>query len=212
MFSHLRRFFHEHPTMLLTSCYFIITAIGVLYSYFFYREFDINILKLADLSDFLLASILEPYTLLAFIFLSATSFLLFLLDTSFRKRFPKYGKFAEKRFFAKYTDPIGFLFIVVVLNYSFIESLAINNSRQIKQDGGDIVLIRLADPGKDSAEKQLSLLGSSSRYAYFFDTNRQTSLIIPVENVSFIRKNLTNTLKKSPKQPKPVKEKDSKQS
>ena len=53
-----QRLFREHPALLLTVCYFLITLIGVIYSYFFYQEFGINIVKFADLSDFLLASIL----------------------------------------------------------------------------------------------------------------------------------------------------------
>ena len=50
----LRIYAKEHPTLLLSICYFIVTIIGVVYSFFFYAEFGIEILKYADLSDFLL--------------------------------------------------------------------------------------------------------------------------------------------------------------
>jgi hypothetical protein len=49
-----------HPSLLLTLVYLLVSAIGVIYSYFFYREFGISIVKFVDLSDFLLASIQEP--------------------------------------------------------------------------------------------------------------------------------------------------------
>ena len=107
----IKTFFSKHPTMLLTLCYFIITAIGISYSYLFYKEFGINILKFADLSDFLLASILEPMSIIVFVVLVIGSSLLYWADFIVRKRFPSYGRFLEKKFLSKYSDPIGFVLL-----------------------------------------------------------------------------------------------------
>ncbi|HAG73464.1 MAG TPA: hypothetical protein DCL66_14800 [Gammaproteobacteria bacterium] len=66
MISLLYRMTRDHPSLLLTLAYLLVSAIGVIYSYFFYREFGINIVKFVDLSEFLLASIQEPISIATF--------------------------------------------------------------------------------------------------------------------------------------------------
>ena len=66
MISLLYRMTGDHPSLLLTLAYLLVSAIGVIYSYFFYREIGINIVKFVDLSDFLLASIQEPISIATF--------------------------------------------------------------------------------------------------------------------------------------------------
>ena len=60
LINFFQRMIRAHPSLLLTLVYLSVSAIGVIYSYFFYREFGISIVKFVDLSDFLLASIQEP--------------------------------------------------------------------------------------------------------------------------------------------------------
>jgi len=72
----LQNYYRDHPTLLLSLCYFLVTIIGVIYSYYFYAEFDITILKFADLSDYLLASILEPMSVVIFVLILTLYFFL----------------------------------------------------------------------------------------------------------------------------------------
>jgi hypothetical protein len=67
MINFLQRMTRDHPSLLLTLAYLLVSAIGVVYSFFFYREFGINIVKFVDLSDFLLASIQEPISIAIFL-------------------------------------------------------------------------------------------------------------------------------------------------
>jgi hypothetical protein len=188
MNEQVRLMFREHPTMLLTFCYFIITIIGVLYSYFFYNEFDINIVKFADLSDFLLASILEPKSILIFISLIIVSFVFHKLDKLIRKKYKIYGNFADKKLKAKYTDPIGYFVILVFYTTVLVHHLAVRNATQVKSGSSDDFLVRISDPGNHQVEKTLALLGSSSRYLYFYSHKKSETQVIPVENVSFMIK------------------------
>ena len=180
--------FREHPTMLLTFCYFIITIIGVLYSYFFYKEFGINIIKFADLSDFLLASILEPKSVVIFISLIVITSFFYWLDYLLRKKYKGYGNLLEKKFKSKFTDPIGYVLILVVFTTYFVEHIAISNAKEVKSGETDDFLVRISDPGDHQVEKYLALLGSSSRYVYLFNKGKSEALVIPVENVSFMIK------------------------
>ena len=187
----IKEFFSKHPTMLLTLCYFIITAIGVIYSYYFYQEFGINILKFADLSDFLLASILEPLSIVVFGLLVVTNLFLYWLDIILRKRFPSYGRFLERKFMSKYSDPIGFVILISVFTFSLIETVAIRNSEEIKLEGGDEFLVKMTEYEVNVTESRLTVLGSSSRYAYFYDSKKSVALVVPVENVAFMKKSIS---------------------
>lgn len=183
--------------MLLTICYFIITVIGIVYSYYFYQAFEINILKFADLSDFLLASILEPRSIVIFILLVVFSILMFLFDFWIRKRFKGYANFMEKKFMSKYSDPIAFSIVVIVFTLHFVNFLAISNANKIKKGNFDGFEIRLSDPGENAAEQTLAVLGSSSRYTYLYNPKKNESLIIPVENVSFMLKKMKTQIDKN---------------
>lgn len=190
MFSQIKLFFREHPTMLLTFCYFVITVLGVLYSYYFYKEFGINILKFADLSDFLLASILEPQTLILFLGVTFLTILNILLEAFMKKRFKGYKQFSNDKLKAKYTEPFLHIMIVTSITAMMTSVLATNNADIIKSGSFDEFQVRIADPGTLSANQSLALLGSSSRYVYFYNAKNSEALVIPVENVSFMRKTL----------------------
>jgi hypothetical protein len=190
MNEQVRLTFREHPTMILTFCYFIITIIGVLYSYFFYKEFNINIIKFADLSDFLLASILEPKSIIIFISLIIITSLYYWFEIFLRKKYKFFGNFMNKRLKSKYTDPIGYLFIMVVCTTILVQHLAIRNAIQIKSGNSDDFLVRISDPGNHQVEENLALLGSSSRYLYFYNNDKSEIQVIPVENVSFLIKKI----------------------
>jgi hypothetical protein len=208
--STFKEIFKQHPTLLLTVCYFLITAIGIVYSYLFYREFEINILKFADLSDFLLASILEPRTLVVFIAMVVFTLACYWIDNWFRRKFPRYDSFNEKVFKAKSTDPIAFIFIVLAATYVLLDKLAIRNANFIKQDQTNTEQTRGANNISDnmsldirdrfsvkfgeftSQPQHLILLGSSSRYAYLYHQELKQSWVVPVENIAVLVKQMSN--------------------
>lgn len=195
MNEQVKYIFKEHPTIVLTFCYFIITIIGVLYSYFFYREFDINIIKFADFSDFLLASILEPKSILVFISLILTASIFYWIDNLFRNKYKSYGDFVEKKFKSKYTDPISYFIILVFYTTFLVQHLAVNNADQVKAGNTDDFFVRISDPGTHQAEQTLALLGSSSRYTYFYNSDKHEAQVIPVDNVSFMIKKIVEDVK-----------------
>jgi hypothetical protein len=190
MLSQLKLFFREHPTILLTFCYFIITILGVLYSYYYYKEFGINILKFSDLSDFLLASVLEPQTLLLFLGVITVTTIFILSDAFMKSKFKSYNQFSKDKLKSKYTDPLVNILVVAVITASMTSTLASKNADKIKLGNFDEYEVRIADPGPLSTDQSLALLGSSSRYIYFYNLKESEALVIPVENVSFMRKNL----------------------
>ncbi|MDD9895428.1 MAG: hypothetical protein OXU24_06535 [Gammaproteobacteria bacterium] len=91
----MKNFISEHPTPVLTLSYFLVTAIGVLYSFFFYREFGISFAQFADLSDFLLVSLVEPSSIAIFLVVVIFTFLACQLDFLARRKWSGYGRWSE---------------------------------------------------------------------------------------------------------------------
>ena len=90
----------------------------------------------------------------------------------------------------KYSDPILFISAIIILTTAVVNILAVNNAKNIKSGIVDEFSVRLSDPGEHIQELPLALLGSSSRYAYFYDVSKSETIVIPVENFSFMRKKI----------------------
>lgn len=191
MYPAVKSFARENPTMILTLCYILITAIGTGYSFFFYREFDINIIKFADLSDFLLAAILEPRSLLLFAFTVFMTSVAFWLDNLLRKRFKLYQNIIENRLKARYTDPIMLIIVVLFLTIVLMQDLAVKNAHAIKNESKDNYQVMFSDNDSNQPMINLELLGSTSRFVYFYDHKNQHSVVISPENLNYMKKSVT---------------------
>ncbi len=204
MYPAVKSFAREHPTMVLTLSYVLITAIGTIYSFFFYGEFDINIIKFADLSDFLLVAILEPRSLFMFTFIVLLMLAAYWFDTLLRKRFKFYHNFVHNRMKAKYTDPIMVMGIVLLFTVIMMRDLAVKNAEQIKTHGKDSYQVMFSENGEEVSSKQLELLGSTSRFVYLYDQNNNKAVVIAPENIGYMRKSVTekNTAKEAESTPK----------
>lgn len=195
----LRLYSKEHPTLLLSVCYFIVTIIGVVYSFFFYAEFGIEILKYADLSDFLLAAILEPLSVAIFIFWLCFYIVSFKFELWARKKFNRYGRFIEKSMKPKYSDPILLCIAITVITVIYVKNLAIDNTVKIKSGEFDLYSVSIPNSLK---EQPIALLGTSSRFSYFYDMEAKESIVVPIENIAFMRKKTINkSLERSEKKP-----------
>ena len=177
----------DHPTLVLTLSYLLVTLIGVDYSLSFYNQFGINIVKFADVSDFLLASILEPISIIIFFAVGAFTFVMFLLDFWLRKRLPGYGRWTANKMASRYTDPLIFVVAVSVFVGLYVSDYAKHNAEAVKAGESDEYIVRIADYN-ESREKTLALLGNSNRFTFLYDLAQAEVLIVPVENVSFLRK------------------------
>jgi len=184
----LKEMFRDHPTLVFTLCYFLVTLIGVIYSYFFYHEFGINIVKFVDLSDFLLASIQEPVSLVIFLVIGVIVVVLYLFDFWIRKRFPGYGRWMQNKAAARYTDPISFVLVIAVFVFFWVRNYAIYNADEVKAGIIDEYKIQFANASEQAAERSLALLGNTSRFSYFYDVQNTEVLVVPVENIALMRK------------------------
>ena len=85
----------EHPALILSAMYFVASLIGLVFSWDFLRIFNINVFRYAEISDFLLASLKEPFTWL----LAVVAVALVLFDNAMSRRVEARG---PGRFFRWY--------------------------------------------------------------------------------------------------------------
>jgi len=188
MTTFLKKLTHEHPTLVITLCYFLVTLIGVIHSFYFYREFGINILKFADLSDFLLAAIIEPVSIIIFLGVVAFFLIAFFADFWLRNKFKGYGRWMKNKAAASYTDPVIFVVIVAVFVFVYVRNFAVNNADEVKSGIFDEYTVRFLDAGEMEEQQVLALLGSSNRFSYYFDYEDSSALVVPSENIAFMQK------------------------
>ena len=72
----LLNFLESNTTAALTLLYVYVSAIGMLYSYFLYRDFGISIFDHSEIADFLLAAFRNPVALVSAIALASIAALI----------------------------------------------------------------------------------------------------------------------------------------
>ena len=192
-----QNYYRDHPTLLLSLCYFLVTLIGVIYSYYFYAEFGIAILKFADLSDYLLASILEPMSVVFFVVVVVFYFFTYKVELWSRRRFKGYGRLVEKSLKPKYSDPLLFSFFIIALTVMYVKGFAEDNAQEIKDGNMDEYNVLVPAYQGGTRETSVALLGSTSRFTYFYNVTTKESLVVPIENISFMKKVLSNDSKEN---------------
>lgn len=86
----------NHPGLLITAGYLVITAIGLVYDARLYAEFRISIAEYAETSDFLLAAARAPLIILLSLLPLPLLLVLSWFDRWSRRRFPRYAALSRR--------------------------------------------------------------------------------------------------------------------
>ncbi len=169
----------EHPALLLTAVYVVASAIGMFYSWSYLRHFGINVFNYAQIGDFLLASLKEPFTW-ALVLLAV--FLVSMDNAASRRAEQK----VSSRWFRWYGSPryrsINFL-VAVLMILAFLFGYAQMKARQTFEGYGQVVQVTLAD---QSDARSAILLGTTSQFLFLFDASTRDVDIHPFESVESI--------------------------
>ena len=177
--SWARRLLAEHPALFVSGIYFCASFIGLVYSWAFLRTFGINAFRYAEISDFLLASLKEPFTW----FLTAFAVTLVLGDNAMSRRVQaknpsrKYRWYGSQRY--RQLNYIGTFVMVFV----FLLAYATLQERKVRNGEGDIVSVHLND---GSPPKKLTLLGTTGKFVFLFDPVDERVDIHPDESILMI--------------------------
>ena len=177
----IRKMLQEHPALLLSAMYFVASLIGLVFSWDFLRFFNINVFRYAEISDFLLASLKEPFTWL----MAVTAVALVLLDNSMSRRVEASG---PGRFVRWYGTPryrqINVLVMIILVGF-FLHTFAVQKETRIRSGRVDLVTVTLAD---GSEPRQLTMLGTTGRFVFFYDSFSEQVFIHPHESIQVISK------------------------
>ena len=186
--SWTRNMLRKHPALLLSGLYFIASLIGLIYSWNFMRFFHINIFRYAEISDFLLASLKEPFTWL----LAILAVVLLLLDNAMSRRVEARGPGRMFRWYgSKRYRQTNYLALVGVVAL-FLHTFASLKEKDIRQGNAEFVSVELSD---SQSANTLILLGTTGRFIFFYDHLTEQVFIHPHESIRSITKSSPNRRK-----------------
>lgn len=189
------RYFAKNPATGFSIAYVLLTLCGIYYSFTFFAEFDVPILKLADISDVMIAGIGEPAALLMF---SGGVFIAILTDYITRKSYDGQAKWRKKppsvkrtlMLIALYTpkrreEALAFMLGTFVL-YSFIFVFWYSDwkAEQVKEGKGINILISTESGPQPTS---MLLLGSTTNFVVAYDMESEKANIIPIDKLEYIQ-------------------------
>lgn len=166
----------EHPALLVSLVYVAASAVGMFYSWDFLRRFGVNVFHFAQISDFLLGSLKEPYTWL----LVFTAGALVALDSWLSRRCEARGAPRWLRWYANARYRSMNYLVVVVITLLFLDVLAAVNARATLAGEGQRVEVTLAD---GSATRTATLLGTTGQFLFLYDATSGRVAIHPHQSV-----------------------------
>ena len=169
----------EHPALLVSAFYLAASFIGMFYSWAFLRRFGINVFNYAQISDFLLASLKEPYTWALVII--AVAFVLIDNRSSMRVERKRPGKLWAWYGSPRYRFVNNFAAILMVL--AFIFAFANKQANNTLDGEGKMVDVTFAESADEQA---YMLLGTTGQFVFLYDIDVRRVHIHPFEAVSEI--------------------------
>ncbi len=184
----------QHPGLVISLTYLVVSLIGLLFSYSLFSEFGINVFLYAEISDFLLAALREPMT---FVAAGAAVLTVLLLNGLarlelrwFRRRAPttRFGKAYLRLSQATYSSPWTQLLVFILYSYLFLSLYGEYRSEQIKAGHGDVIQIYIAEAtnSDDSIEpggQSGLLLGTTNKFIFVYDPVTGSTDVIPNESI-----------------------------
>jgi hypothetical protein len=177
----MNRVLVEHPALLISALYLIASLIGLVYSWTFFSFFEINIFRYAEIGDFLMASLKEPSTWL----LASLAVALVLLDNANSRRVQNKGVARLYRWYAAPLYRRINILVAIVIMAMFLYGFARQQSLDIRSGDRDRVTIRLAD---ESPPINRVMLGTTGRFAFFFDPGNERVYVYPHESILSLSK------------------------
>ena len=175
----VKNILRDHPALVVSALYVAASIVGMFYSWAFLREFGINVFNYAQISDFLLVSLKEPFTwalvLLALLLVSADN------ASSRRVERRKVGRMLAWYGSPRYRMVNNFVAIVMVMLFIYI--FASFRADTAREGDGKIVDVMFADSG---AATTALLLGTTGQFVFLYDETTERVDIHPIENIHSI--------------------------
>jgi hypothetical protein len=179
----------QHPTLVLTAGYVVLTLVGLVYSAWLFLYFRINIIEYSETSDFLLAAVRAPLVILLAILPALIVFLIGKVVAWARRKFPRYDaryKRNERKWWSAehLRGPIWIAFIIVYA-ILFTQLYAKRVASEIRAGNGRKVRIELANGAPQSADLP-TLIGTTGSFVFLYYPEANETKIVPFNAVTSI--------------------------
>ncbi len=169
----------EHPALLVSAVYVAASVVGMFWSWAFLRQFGVNVFNYAQVTDFLIASLKEPFTWV----LVVLAVLMVQADNAYSRRVERRGK---TRWFGWYGSPRYRLInniAVIALVGVFIFVYATLEAEDTQNGGGRVIDVTFEEGG---TTKTATLLGTTGQFLFLYDPMTRRVDVHPFENVHAI--------------------------
>ena len=177
------RIAREHPTLVLTIAYVLLTFVGMVHDWWFYMYFRINILDFSETTDFLVAAIRNPLVIiLSLIPILILLFFQRMRETARRKSswYDQYQKKYERsRWNTLSMRVMVYGWFIVIYAILFTQIYAKREAERIKTGKGRKVSFLRSD-GIISDEQPI-LLGTTGKFVFLYFPSRKATEIVPIE-------------------------------
>jgi hypothetical protein len=166
----------EHPALLVSMIYVVASTIGMLYSWDYLRLFGINFFNYAQVGDFLLASLKEPFTWAIVI----GAIVLAMLDNAMSRRVERKGKGLFLKWYGsgryRMANYIGAAVMVVLFTHIYATTMR----DRVLNGGGRIVSVQLTE---SPVTNEAVLLGTTGTFIFLYDPLQKEVSIHPHESI-----------------------------
>lgn len=186
--KHLVSYLLAQPTLGLTLSYLFCSLVGMLFVVQLFHKFDFDVLPYVDITDFLLAALSYPWTLLYLIGLLSFLSLMFVLDRKIRQRFRRFASWIDRIYHEKYMPRNLLLYVGTSLMFCYMaaDSSAKQLARHVKNNNTPLLQLNLVYPMQDLHKSQalqpVQLIARTSGYLFIY--HQQQVKVIPHTNVA----------------------------
>ena len=192
----LFNYLQKEPAQALTFGYILLITIGLIFDYFYYAGFKLNVLLFVELDDLLLAPIQDIGVLLAVFAFCLFTYGLIELDIWWRANHPDtYRKFSFSKdpFSKKSNNQRQKLFILMFVLYAFNGALYYGTwqGKRVKNGASKKIVFDIKDTPKDTTKTNpIFFIGKTKSYFFVYDTATQKTTIInagEVKQFNFVK-------------------------
>ena len=188
-----RKLLAEHPAIVMTVGYLVISLLGMSYEWVQFRFFSINFFHYADVADFLMGAFREPITFVLFLTALATGWLVHIYnrwELDWFARHPATSWLGRTYFALVSSRSYRATPAIFFIGYSvmFIWVYSYNRAEALREGEGDTIRVEVVEGQRrrPSVDTPTLILGTSSRFVFLYRPGVGVTEIIPLENIARI--------------------------